>query len=102
MRQEAGFRCVEYSVCADQLSPLLPGGDDAAPPGFSFDTAPDDAQARVDDDCLSDSIDVISIPESAGTCNPTGAASAAVHSRYCGQFLNFVSGVTANSVICGE
>ena len=128
MRQEAGFCCVQYAICPDQLTPLLPGGMDAAPPGFSFDTIPPIAMAMQDDACLMDpDTDFISIPESGAccryssssrcdtsnfsfailspiegaTCNPTGSASAAIQSRYCGQYLNFALSAMTNSFICG-
>ncbi len=65
IRQEKGFCCVEFSVCPDELA-TLPGGSDAAPAGFSFDTSLSPARAKVDHGCRSteNSIDYISIPES--------------------------------------
>ncbi len=101
VRQEAGFCCVLYSVCADTEQLALLNG--VASPGFSFDTFP--ITSMQDDACVSanpvdNSIDFVSIPESAGTCNPTGAASAAIQSRYCGIFLNAVPGLTKNAAVC--
>ncbi len=37
----------------------------------------------------------------AATCNPTGAASSATDSRYCGPVLNNFSGAEANAPVCG-
>ena len=70
IRQEAGFCCVQYSVC---------DSDDAA--SFSLSTNPVD-MAMQDQACT---LDYIAIPGSSESCSK---ATPNLHTRYCGGFLS--------------
>ncbi len=68
--------------------------------GEAFGLSPTLTTGMQDDDCVSS--DYVGIPTSATSCNPTGAASAATDSRYCGPFLNVADAATQDVPICGE
>eukprot|EP00095_Tigriopus_kingsejongensis_P007396 maker-scaffold112_size353035-snap-gene-1.18 protein:Tk07396 transcript:maker-scaffold112_size353035-snap-gene-1.18-mRNA-1 annotation:"PREDICTED: uncharacterized protein LOC101893744" len=83
IRQEAGFCCVEYSVCPDvaETSMTLSLGDSAA---------------KLDRECATE--DYVGIPGSGGFCSPNGPMN--LHSRYCGNKLNAFTGATDHAPIC--
>eukprot|EP00094_Tigriopus_californicus_P014310 TCALIF_13875-PA protein Name:"Protein of unknown function" AED:0.27 eAED:0.27 QI:14/0.75/0.8/1/1/1/5/0/209 len=86
IRQEAGFCCIEYSLCPDANS-------------FSIDTNMMLMMAKVETECFS--VDYITIEGGQGSCSGSAVPSAGVN-RYCGDKLNPLTMEGENVPICGE
>jgi len=95
IRQEAGMCCIEYSVCSDadsfSLNNLL-DATTAANVKSEVGTKCYDAGATAGASDFSG--DWIEISGSGGSCGDTAG------SRYCGQALNFFTGIAASIPIC--
>ncbi|TRY81100.1 hypothetical protein TCAL_13875 [Tigriopus californicus] len=85
IRQEAGFCCIEYSLCPDANS-------------FSIDTNMMLMMAKVETECFS--VDYITIEGGQGSCSGSAVPSAGVN-RYCGDKLNPLTMEGENVPICG-
>ncbi|XP_059097601.1 uncharacterized protein LOC131891925 [Tigriopus californicus] len=84
IRQEAGFCCIEYSLCPDANS-------------FSIDTNMMLMMAKVETECFS--VDYITIEGGQGSCSGSAVPSAGVN-RYCGDKLNPLTMEGENVPIC--
>jgi len=83
IRQEEGFCCVQYTVCADAMS-------------WTLDTVIAGV-AETDSRCETD---YIAIPGSSGTCKTAGGNPNPVADKYCGEFFNFADQSVLSAPVC--
>ncbi|TRY81036.1 hypothetical protein TCAL_13448 [Tigriopus californicus] len=86
IRQEAGFCCIEYSVCSDANS-------------FSIDTNKMLMMSKVETECLT--IDYITIEGGQGSCAGSNNPTAGVN-KYCGDKLNPLTMQIEHAPVCGK
>ncbi|XP_059097778.1 uncharacterized protein LOC131892061 [Tigriopus californicus] len=84
IRQEAGFCCIEYSVCSDANS-------------FSIDTNKMLMMSKVETECLT--IDYITIEGGQGSCAGSNNPTAGVN-KYCGDKLNPLTMQIEHAPVC--